>query len=353
MSLFCAKANSDAHDYMRHLGHAREVDPTLPRVTIMIPTYCQAHIVLKAVDSALAQDYSNLEVIVADDGSPDETSAVVAARKDSRLRYHRNSVNLGRVANYRNTLYNLATGDWVVNLDGDDYYTDSGFITAAVRQALRDPAIVLVSAKVSSIGGLIGRTASIQSSMDIMPGCEALYRFVFSKFPLFHMATLYRRREALRSNFYDNDTLSSDTESLWRLAVRGKAASIDRNVGVWFVSDSSASRNQGWKRRLEDLDIWDRIFREALAYGMSPVLARVAQRRATALWAYAHLSMLALSGQWSALRKYIHFFSRRYGIDALLFIATRWRLYARIMKGYLKSRSVETKKLPIQECSKR
>src|SRR5574340_595951 len=74
-----------------------------PLVSIMIPTYGQEEVILKAVDSALAQDYPNLEIIVADDASPDCTSQLVATRKDPRLHYHRNPTNIGRVANYRNT----------------------------------------------------------------------------------------------------------------------------------------------------------------------------------------------------------------------------------------------------------
>src|SRR6202008_1761874 len=99
-----------------------------PKVTVMIPTYGQADVILRAVDSALAQDYANLEVVVIDDCSPDTTGAVVAARRATRLPHPRNDRNLGRVANYRHGLYGLARGDWVINLDGDDYFVDAGFV---------------------------------------------------------------------------------------------------------------------------------------------------------------------------------------------------------------------------------
>lgn len=310
-----------------------------PLVTIMIPTYCQEQVVTEALDSALSQDYPNLEVIVVDDASPDNTASKISARQDSRLRYHRNPVNVGRVANYRNALYNLARGDWVVNLDGDDYYTDTGFISAAIRQALADPEILLVSARVNTLGGMNKRTTTCSDSSVIMSGCQALYQFVISKFPLFHMASLYRRQEALRSDFYHVDTLSSDTESLWRLAVQGKVSYLDRDVGIWRVTGSSASRTQDWKRRVDDLDIWPAVFREAVACGMSPALAEAAQQRAVAVWAYNHLSMLAMSGQWAALRKYMRALSRRIGVSDAFFIATRWRLCARMLWGCLHGRS--------------
>lgn len=40
---------------------------------------------------------------------------------------------MGRVRNYHNILYTHATGDWVVNLDGDDYYVDKTFISTAIK----------------------------------------------------------------------------------------------------------------------------------------------------------------------------------------------------------------------------
>ena len=68
------------------------------KVTIMIPTYNQAVFIREAVDSALAQTYSNLEVIVGDDASTDGTQEIVAKINDPRLKYVRNVCNLGRVA---------------------------------------------------------------------------------------------------------------------------------------------------------------------------------------------------------------------------------------------------------------
>lgn len=60
------------------------VEPGLvePRVTLIIPTYNRAHLVGNAIESALAQEYQNLDIIVVDDGSTDETRAVLAAYQD-------------------------------------------------------------------------------------------------------------------------------------------------------------------------------------------------------------------------------------------------------------------------------
>jgi cellulose synthase/poly-beta-1,6-N-acetylglucosamine synthase-like glycosyltransferase len=71
----------------------------------------------------------------------------VAEINDPRLKYVLNTCNLGRVANYRNLLCNHATGDYVINLDGDDYYTDPNFISEAVKLIADDSKVVMVVAK--------------------------------------------------------------------------------------------------------------------------------------------------------------------------------------------------------------
>ena len=123
-----------------------------PLVTIMIPTYNRAAYLEAAIQSALKQDYANLEVIIADDCSSDNTSEI--ARKfisDGRLKYFRNEINRGKTANYRHTLYDLAKGDWILNLDGDDYLTDENYISFAMQQISRYENVVLFTAGIMSV----------------------------------------------------------------------------------------------------------------------------------------------------------------------------------------------------------
>jgi glycosyltransferase involved in cell wall biosynthesis len=47
-----------------------------PRVSIIIPTYNQSKYIVRAIESALSQDYPNLEIIISDDNSPDETDVL-------------------------------------------------------------------------------------------------------------------------------------------------------------------------------------------------------------------------------------------------------------------------------------
>ena len=91
----------------------------MSRVSIIIPAYNAAAFVRDTIDSALAQTHPDIEVIVVDDSSTDDTPQVLAEYGD-RIRVHRQP-NAG-VAGARNTGAQLATGDWVSFLDADDVW---------------------------------------------------------------------------------------------------------------------------------------------------------------------------------------------------------------------------------------
>jgi len=263
----------------------------LPRVTIMIPTYGQDDTILRAVDSALAQDYLNLEVIVSDDSSPDNTTNVVAKRKDSRLIYHCNPVNLGRVGNYRNALYSLASGEWVINLDGDDYFIDPGFISAAVKLASTDKDILIVSARCVTETPT-RRIVSDIPKQHIVDGKEVVLQLVNDQFRFKHMTTLYNRPKALACDFYRVDLLSSDWESLYRLATCGKVAYLDRVVGVWWVHGNNDSLSSDWKALRDNLNIWKSIYEEAIRNGASSSKVKKAEQDMIYFIAYFNISTI-------------------------------------------------------------
>jgi GT2 family glycosyltransferase len=89
-------------------------------VSVVIPTYNRAHIVAKAIVSALAQDYQATEVVVVDDGSTDDTEARIRHdfAGDDRVRYVRKAN--GGPASARNVGFAQARGEYVALLDSDD-----------------------------------------------------------------------------------------------------------------------------------------------------------------------------------------------------------------------------------------
>jgi len=270
----------------------------------MIPTYNQETTILRAIDSALQQTYSNLEVIVADDCSQDLTAILASSYNEPRLRYYRNSKNLGRVKNYRNTLYSLASGEWVVNLDGDDYFTDPEFITYAIKVVMRGSDIVVVAARcLTKLSGCEFLTTIPDKS--VMSGIDVVQQLHDSSYHFSHMATLYHRNSALDIDFYRYEVLSTDWESLYRLVVTGKIGYLDRVVGVWNLDGNNLSLTTDWRILRSNLNIWKNIYNEAIQHGLSTSKARLANHRALYFMANHQLSRIVRSGDFSQIWHYL------------------------------------------------
>src|SRR4051794_14610056 len=94
----------------------------MPAVSVVVICFNDARHLPAAVGSATGQSLRDLEVVVVDDGSRDETPAVAAAlaADDARVRYHRLDTNSGGCSRPRNVGMSLATGEFVTFLDSDD-----------------------------------------------------------------------------------------------------------------------------------------------------------------------------------------------------------------------------------------
>lgn len=101
---------------------------TIPLISIIIPVYCVPEIFLKeCIDSLINQSYKNIEIILVDDGSPDDCGRICDeyAAKDKRIEVI-HKVNGGLVS-ARNAGYEVVTGDWFCFIDSDDWLSLDAF----------------------------------------------------------------------------------------------------------------------------------------------------------------------------------------------------------------------------------
>jgi glycosyltransferase involved in cell wall biosynthesis len=90
-----------------------------PRVSVCVPVYNGARYLRESLESVLSQTYGDLEVVVSDNCSTDETAEIAQSFGDARVRYSRNSKNLGLVGNFNRCLA-LARGEYVCIWAHDD-----------------------------------------------------------------------------------------------------------------------------------------------------------------------------------------------------------------------------------------
>src|SRR6476646_875006 len=96
---------------------------SLPLVSIIIPTYNYGHYITEAISSIRDQNYptSNIEIIVVDDGSTDNTREVLRKYIERGIIHYYYQPNKGK-ANATNYAIQKASGKYIFNLDADDYY---------------------------------------------------------------------------------------------------------------------------------------------------------------------------------------------------------------------------------------
>lgn len=96
-----------------------EMGEKAPLVSVIIPTYNRAGLVGRAIESVLGQTYQEVEMLLVDDGSTDDTGVVVKGFTDPRIVYIRHRANRGGAA-ARNTGLRAARGEFIAFLDSDD-----------------------------------------------------------------------------------------------------------------------------------------------------------------------------------------------------------------------------------------
>lgn len=201
------------------------------RVSVCVPVYNRQDCLRRAVDSALAQTFADLEVVIVDNASADRTFAIAQdyAEREPRVRAYRNETNLGPVPNWRRCL-ELAEGDYAKLLYSDDWLDpDALERMVAAFEARDDLGFVYTSVQGHVHGGVHVWYQAERAGP--MPSLEFLWRVANGgNVPASPSAVLFRRQEALawlqlavprRLGFdFDAYGIGNDALLLWRCCER-------------------------------------------------------------------------------------------------------------------------------------
>lgn len=225
----------------------------MPKVSVIIPAYNQAAYLGTALESVLEQRYHNWEVIVVNDGSPDQTDAVVARYSDPRLRLINHEYNRGLPA-ARNSGLRAASGDLFLLLDADDCLHVEK-MAAHVAFLETQPAVgVSYNARyeMNAAGEILTlwRPPATVTLADLVCG-----------FPFAPSDMVLRREWAFRVQLFDESyvNMSEDLDLNGRLALAGcRFAGIDRALNYrrydpQRVMPHVAARHEAAERALETI----------------------------------------------------------------------------------------------------
>lgn len=126
-----------------------------PLVSICIPAYNNAAYIKETIDSVLNQTYQNIELVVVDDNSKDNTYEIVSSIPDKRVKAYKNEKNLGMSGNWNRCL-ELVTGEFIKLICADDLIAQDA-IEKEAKALMENPTAVLVSSD-SKLVDMQGKT---------------------------------------------------------------------------------------------------------------------------------------------------------------------------------------------------
>ena len=112
----------------------------MPKVSVVIPTFNSGQYLTEAIDSALTQSLMPVEVIVVDDGSTDNTKAVVGRYESDVVYCYQKNAGSGKA---RNTGIKLAKGEWIAFLDSDDFW-ENEYLSHMIKTVSKHPEAGLI-----------------------------------------------------------------------------------------------------------------------------------------------------------------------------------------------------------------
>ena len=212
---------------------------TIPRVSVVIPTYNCERYIAQAVTSVIEQANCNYEILVIDDGSTDNTQAVLAPYSD-RIRYIYQK-NQG-VAAARNHGISLAKGEFIAFLDSDDYFL-SDKLAGQIARFDAEPNLGIVHS------GWVRVNPHGEKLIEVKPWeyVPKLSLETWLKWkPVLPSAMMFRRHWLeLIGGFDSRFPPAEDTEMVWRLALKGCQSGWLRRVTVSYRQHEQSAMYKG------------------------------------------------------------------------------------------------------------
>ena len=263
-----------------------------PLITVGLTTFNRAKMVGRAIDSVLGQTHDNLELIVIDDCSSDDTGSAIRTYSDARIRYIRNPHNQGAVFG-RNRALSLAKGQYIAFIDDDDIW-EFEKLDLQVRLAEEAPQNCVVFSCGATVVTAAGKTFS-----KLEPLIRGSVRNTVAKGALMSIpSSLFFRVSALRAiGGYDTALQSHNEHDIWmQMARRNYDADyvdrplvrVTRHLGRRMTSDVELRRRATeeyfgkWRAPLSEWmgDVQAKVYeREYVVKVMSDVAREAIARR--------------------------------------------------------------------------
>lgn len=203
-----------------------------PKVSVCIPSYNYADYISYAIESVISQTYENIELIIIDDCSLDNTDEVVSKYLsiDKRISYYKNDNNVGMVANW-NLCLQKASGDYVKILCADDLL-EPDCIEKCVKVFADNPTVTVVASArllIDKDSNPIGSLA-FSCKYQLMPGPRVIRKCFFAGNVIGEPTAILFRKKDCKRLFNANYKQLTDLEMWFYLLEQGDFAFLPEKL---------------------------------------------------------------------------------------------------------------------------
>ena len=244
-----------------------------PTVSVLMTMFDAAPHLRASVESILAQTFGDFEFVIVDDGSRDDSMAIVESYRDARIRLVRNDRNKGQTPCLNQGLA-LARGAWVARQDADDISLPRR-LERQMARLRRDEKLALLGCQ----AWLVDDGGKFTGLLDVALGPESIEWAGLWENPFIHTAAIFRREVVARLGGYDESFRICQDYDLWmRVAAEHPVANLFERLVVYRHAAQSLQHSGRETVREESRRVLRRVvaqaFGEALGDGELDVLMR-------------------------------------------------------------------------------
>lgn len=275
----------------------------MPQVSVVIPTYNRDKFVVKAIESVLRQRVTDLDVLVIDDGSTDDTR-IALKEYSHKIRYIYQE-NAG-VSAARNAGIRLAKGEWVAFLDSDDEWAKD-YLSTQVEQIERLPGAVAHITNAFTVPHHGERRSLFLESGFIerfkAKPCVVLERPLQAiiTYALWFLQSMIVRRDVLsEAGLFDEDlSIAEDLDVIARVAMRGPFTFCKKELVEVYRREEAAENlmAQSWRRSIYRYTSFGKVYANLQKLGGLTMMERVSIARALSRTQRALGNRLILEGK--------------------------------------------------------
>lgn len=233
------------------------MNTSMPLISVIVPVYRVEKYLHRCVESILAQTYTNLEIILVNDGSPDNSGKICDkyAKKDSRIKViHKKN---GGVSSARNAGLKIVIGNYVTFIDSDDYISESYIHT--LFSSIKDSDICCCMYREITEAGKTIRVVENLKKTTVMPVNEN-FNYCFTQCNMMIFGKLFKK-SILNNLWFDNNvSLGEDSLFFAKAILNSKSITYIPNILYSYVKyENSLSHGVLDNNKFSVIDSWVKI----------------------------------------------------------------------------------------------